>query len=227
MDVLERLRGGLIVSVQADATSVLNGAETIATLARCALANGAVGVRIEGAARIAAVRASVDAPIVGLIKRVHEGFEPYITSTVEEIGEAAAAGAQAIAFDATERARFGGAGIRTLINEIHRRARIALADCSNEDDARAAADAGADIVATTLAGYTQPTRGRALPALDLVYRFSRFHEFVVCEGGVAEAASVAAAFAAGASAVVAGTALTNLDVLVSRFVAATPRAPSR
>jgi N-acylglucosamine-6-phosphate 2-epimerase len=224
MDVLERLRGGLIVSVQANADSVLNGPETIAVLARCAIANGAVGVRIEGAARIAAVRAAIDAPIVGIVKRVHAGFEPYITSTLEEIGEAASAGAHAIAFDATERARSGGAGVRALVNEIHRRARIALADCSDEDDARAAADAGADIIATTLAGYTQASRGRALPALDLVYRFSRFHEFVVCEGGVGDPASVAAAFAAGASAVVAGTALTNLDVLVSRFVAAAPRA---
>jgi N-acylglucosamine-6-phosphate 2-epimerase len=214
----------LIVSVQANADSVLNAPETIATLARCAAANGAAGVRIEGGARIAAVRAAVDVPIVGIVKRVHGGFEPYITSTLEEIAEVVAAGAEIVAFDATERARFGGAGVRALVDEIHRRSRLAMADCSAEDDARRAAEAGADIVATTLAGYTPATKGRALPALDLVYRFSRFHEFVVCEGGVGEPASVAAAFATGASAVVVGTALTNLDVLVSRFVAATPRA---
>lgn len=224
MDVLERVRGGLIVSVQANEDSALNTPETIAALARCAVANGAVGVRIEGAARIAAVRAALDAPIVGIIKRVHAGFEPYITSTIEEIGEAALAGAHVVAFDATDRERPGGYGVRALINEIHRRARLAMADCSDEDDARAAAQAGADIIATTLTGYTGGTRGHALPALDLVHRFSRFHEFVVCEGGVGDPASVAAAFAAGASAVVAGTALTNIDALVSRFVAVTPRA---
>ena len=224
MDALELLRGGLIVSVQANADSVLNGPETIAILARCAIGNGAAGVRIEGVARIAAVRAAIDAPIVGIIKRVHAGFEPYITSTLQEIGEAATAGAHIVAFDATERPHADGSGIRALIDEIHRHARLAMADCSSEEDARAAADAGADIVATTLAGYTGASRGHALPALDLVHRFSRFHGFVVCEGGVAEAASVKAAFAAGASAVVVGTALTNLDVLVSRFVAATPRA---
>ena len=223
MNVLERVRGGLIVSVQANAQSVLNGPETIALLARCAMANGAAGVRIEGAERIAAVRAAIEGPIFGIIKRVHAGFAPYITSTLEEIGEAAAAGAHAIAFDATERPRSGGAGVRVLVNEIHRRGRLAMADCSDEDDARAAADAGADILATTLAGYTDASRGHALPALDLVHRFSLFHEFVVCEGGVADPASVAAAFAAGASAVVAGTALTNLDVLIARFAAAAPR----
>jgi N-acylglucosamine-6-phosphate 2-epimerase len=227
MDVLGLMRGGLIVSVQANAGSALNGPDTIAALARCAIANGAVGVRIEGAARIAAVRAAIDAPIVGIIKRVHEGFEPYITSTIAEIGEAALAGAQAIAFDATGRARADGSGVRALVNEIHRRARIAMADCSNDDDAFAAAEAGADIVATTLAGYTEASRGRALPALDLVHRCSRFHPFVICEGGVAAPASLAAAFAAGASAVVVGTALTNLDTLVARYVARTPRAALR
>ncbi len=223
MNVLERLRGGLIVSVQANPDSVLNAPLTIATLARCAIANGAAGVRIEGAARIAAVRGAIDAPILGIIKRVHEGFEPYITSTLEEIAEAALAGSHVVAFDATERPRFDGAGIRASINEIHRRAKLAMADCSTEDEARDAAEAGADIIATTLAGYTRETRGRALPALDLVHRFSRFHSFVICEGGVGDPASVTAAFAAGASAVVVGTALTNLDANVSRFVAAAPR----
>lgn len=223
MDVLELVRGGLIVSVQTNANSVLSGPETIATLARCAIANGAAGVRIEGAARIAAVRAALGAPIVGIIKRRHAGFEPYITSTIEEIGEAATAGAHIIAFDATERPHGDGSSVRALIGEIHRYARIAMADCSSEEDARAAAGAGADIIATTLAGYTDGSRGHSLPALDLVHRFSRFHGFIVCEGGVADPASVKAAFAAGASAVVVGTALTNLDVLVARFVAATPR----
>lgn len=227
MNVLERLRGGVIVSVQANADSVLNAPPTIATLAQCAIANGAAGVRIEGSARIAAVRAAIDGPILGIIKRVHEGFEPYITSTIEEIAEAALAGAHVVAFDATERPRFGGAGIRASINEIRRRAKLAMADCSTEDDARDATEAGADIIATTLAGYTRETHGRALPALDLVHRFSRFHPFVICEGGVGDPASVAAAFAAGASAVVVGTALTNLDANVSRFVAAAPRSGTR
>ena len=57
--LLERLRGGLIVSVQAEAESVLNTPEAIVLLARCAIQNGAVGVRVEGEARISAVRAAL------------------------------------------------------------------------------------------------------------------------------------------------------------------------
>ena len=75
-EVLGRLRWGLIVSVQAYPDSVLNTPETIALLARCAVANGAVGVRIEGPERIAAVRAAVGVPIVELIPRISRLLRP-------------------------------------------------------------------------------------------------------------------------------------------------------
>ena len=79
-DVLGRLRGRLIVSVQAEDGSLLGDPETIALLARVAVRNGAAGVRIEGAPRIAAVRSALpDVPIVGIVKRRHAGFAPYPT----------------------------------------------------------------------------------------------------------------------------------------------------
>jgi len=221
--VLERLRGGLVVSVQADAHSVLDTPETIALLARCAVANGAVGVRIEGAARIAAVRAAVDVPIVGIVKRAHSGFAPYITSTREEIAEVAAAGATVAAFDATARARAGGASVRDLVVAAGAHGLVAMADCATAAELAAAADAGAAIVATTLAGYTADTVGRTLPALDLVAAAARAHPFVVCEGGIGSPDDARAAFAAGAAAIVVGTAITNVDALVRRFAAAAPR----
>ena len=222
--VLALLRGGLVVSVQAEATSLLNTPETIALLARCAVQNGAVAVRIEGAERIRAVRAAVSVPIVGIVKREHAGFEPYITSTRAEIAAVAATGAQIVAFDATQRSRADASSVADLIAESRMGGLVAMADCSDADDARAAAAAGADIVATTLAGYTAATHGRPLPALDLVAASAAFHTFVICEGGVREPRQVRAAFDAGASAVVVGTAITNVDVLVRRFVAGAPSA---
>jgi N-acylglucosamine-6-phosphate 2-epimerase len=222
--ILERLRGGLIVSVQAEPDSLLNTPETIALLARCAVANGAAGVRIEGEARIAAVRAALpDVPIVGILKRAHAGFEPYITSTRLEVAQVAATGAGVVAFDATARERADGSSVADLIAEIREMGLLAMADCSEEGDAIAAAAAGADIVATTLAGYTEATRGRSLPALDLVAAIARGPAFVVCEGGIGSPEALKEAFAAGADAAVVGTAITNVDVLVRRFVAAAPR----
>ena len=182
-------------------------------------------MRIEGAARIAAVRAALaDVPLIGIIKCAHAGFEPYITSTHEEVPAVAQAGADIVAFDATARTRATGLSVAAAIALAHAAGLVAMADCSEEADASAAIEAGADIVATTLAGYTPPTLGRPLPALDLARVIASRHPFAVCEGGVGTPAEAAAAFAAGASAVVVGTAITNIDVLVRRFVSASPRA---
>ena len=215
MNVLELLRGGLIVSVQAEPESLLNTPETIALLARVAVANGARGVRIEGCERIAAVRAAVEVPIVGLVKRVQPGFEPYITATLDQVRAVAAAGADVVAFDATVRPRPDGSSASDLAGAARAANRLAMADCSEERDA--AAVPLADIVATTLAGYTAETASRPLPALDLVTTLRGGHAFVVCEGGIATPEHARAAFVAGASAIVVGTAITNVDALVRRF----------
>ncbi len=217
---------GLIVSIQPEAESVLSTPETIALLARCAVANGAAGVRIEGAARIAAVRRAVDVPIVGLIKCVYPGFEPYITPTEAEIEAIAAAGADAIAFDATPRARPHGHDPAALVALIRARGALAMADCATAGEVRAAAAAGAEIVATTLCGYTEETRGHALPALDVLRAAAATGAFAILEGGVADPEQVRAGFAAGASAVVVGTALTNLDVRIRTFAQAAARQKS-
>ncbi len=223
--IRERLSGGLVVSVQAQADSLLNTPETIALLARVAERNGACGVRIEGAARIAAVHRAVSVPVIGIVKRAYAGFDPHITVTEREIGEAAAAGADIIAFDATLRARPGGASVPALVAAIRARGAVPMADCADLEDARAAAVHGAAIVATTLCGYTDATRGALLPALDLVRAMRGVGPFVVCEGGVASPDDVRRAFAAGADAVVVGTAITNIDVLVQRFAHAAPNSP--
>ncbi len=223
MTVLERLRGGLIVSVQPEARSVLDNPATVALLACCAVRNGAVALRIEGTSNIAAVRSAVEVPIVGIIKRHHPGFEPYITTTIDEVLAVERAGATLVAFDATLRERPAGRDVGALVGAAHSCGLVAMADCSDEADATAAAAAGADIVATTLAGYTLATHGRPLPALDLLAAIASRHPFAICEGGVASPQQAAAAFAAGAGAVVVGTALTNIDALVRRFAQTTPR----
>jgi N-acylglucosamine-6-phosphate 2-epimerase len=220
----ERLRGGLIVSVQADAGSLLNEPPIISTLARVAEANGAVGVRVEGVDRIRAVRAALDIPVVGIIKCEHPGFETYITSTLEEVERVIDAGADVVAFDATLRERDGGASVATLVDAVHARGRTAMADCATIEDGRRACFAGADILATTLVGYTLETLGAALPALDVLAALAALHPFVVCEGGVSDPKELRAALDRGASAVVVGTVITNVDALVRRFVAASDRA---
>jgi N-acylglucosamine-6-phosphate 2-epimerase len=220
--MIDSLRGGLIVSVQAEAKSVLNAPETIALLARCAEANGAAGVRIEGAERIAAVRAAVRIPVIGIVKAAVPGFAPYITPRLADVAAVARAGAHIVAFDATRRARPDGSSVAALVDAIHRMGCAAMADCAEPEDGLDATGAGAEMCATTLCGYTEGTRGAVLPALDLLRALRRFGRFCVCEGGIGTPAQAQEAFSAGADAIVVGTAITNVDVLVSRFVAATP-----
>jgi N-acylglucosamine-6-phosphate 2-epimerase len=223
--ILERLPG-LIVSIQPEAESVLNTPETVALLARCAVASGAVGVRIQGAGHIAAVRQAVGVPIIGLIKRVYPGFEPYITVTPAEVGAIIDAGADIVAFDATPRPRPDGLDVPGLVAAIHARGAIAMADCATAAETQAAAAAGAAIVGTTLSGYTEETRGRELPALDVLRAAVATGAFAILEGGVGDAAQLIAGFANGASAVVVGTALTNLDARIRSFAAGVPRQKS-
>ncbi len=223
MTLLERLRGGLIVSVQAWRGSALDDAHVIAAMARACEANGAVAVRVAGVDHLRAVRAVVALPIVGLIKRKYPGFEPYITPTPEEVREIVEAGAEIVAFDATSRRRPRETQLAELIAAIHAQERLALADCATAADARTAAGLGADAVATTLCGYTPDTAGRRLPALDLVAELAQLASFRICEGGIRSPGEARAALDAGADAVVVGSAITNVDWLVREFAGATDR----
>jgi N-acylglucosamine-6-phosphate 2-epimerase len=220
---LESLRGGLIVSVQAWRGSALDDPQIIAAMARAAEEGGAVAVRVAGVENLRAVRARVRLPIVGLIKREYAGFEPYITPTLEEVRAVAGAGADVVAFDATPRARPDGSETRDLIVQIHDESRLALADCARAADASSAVAAGADIVATTLCGYTPETAGQALPALHLVRELATLRHFTLCEGGIRSPSDVSAAFDAGADAVCVGSAITNVDWLVREFAGAAKR----
>jgi N-acylglucosamine-6-phosphate 2-epimerase len=224
---IDGLRGGLIVSVQAWVGSAIDRPAVIAAMARAAQEGGAVAVRVQGTTNLKAVRAQVEIPIVGLIKRSYPGFEPYITPTPREVAEIIACDAEIVAFDATERARPDDSGVSQLIDQIHRAGRIAFADCATVENARTARAFGADIVATTLCGYTKETAGQLLPALDVVAALRGTlgeTAFIACEGGVRLPAQVRTALDAGASAVVVGTAITNVDWLVREFAGSADRA---
>ncbi len=225
MTPAEALRGGLIVSVQAWKDSAIDDPRVIAAMARAAQEGGAVAVRVQGVPNLRAVRERVELPVIGLIKREYPGFEPYITATLDEVEAIVACGAEIVAFDATGRERPGGCGVATIVEAIRAAGRAAMADCATLDDARCALEAGAQIVATTLCGYTAETAGRPLPALGLVADFRRLSNaagggMVVCEGGVVRPEQLRAALDAGADAVVVGTAITNVDWLVREFAGA-------
>lgn len=225
-DLPERLRGGLIVSVQAGEGSPLDDPTIIAALAAAAQANGAVAVRVEGVADLRAVRARVSLPTIGLIKRRYPGFDPYITATIADVRAVSETGVEIVAFDATGRPRPDGATDADIVAAIAAAGCIAMADCATAADARRASAAGAAILATTLCGYTEQTHGRALPALDMLPELAACGAFTICEGGVARPEQLRAALDAGADAVVVGTAITNVDWLVRSFAGSADTVPN-
>jgi N-acylglucosamine-6-phosphate 2-epimerase len=224
-EVIERLRGGLIISCQAPAGSPLDDAYIIGALALTAEQQGAAGVRLNGAGHVAEARRRVSVPVVGLEKVVTPGSDVYITPTFEVARRLAASGADVIALDATPRPRPHGETAAELIRRMKEELSCpVMADVDTFDAGLRAADWGADIVATTLCGYTAESKGERLPALDLVSRLAaRLSVPVVSEGGVASPEDVRRAFDGGAFAVVVGTAITGVAQLAARFVAATRR----
>jgi putative N-acetylmannosamine-6-phosphate epimerase len=229
-DVIEGLRGRLIVSCQAPAGSPLRDPRHLAALAAAAERGGAGAIRAEGAEAIAAIRAVVSVPIIGLRKRRVEGSPVYITPEVHDAIEVAEAGADIVAFDATRRPRPGGDGPEAFIGRL--RAALGtdvplLADVDDVGAGQVAAAAGADAVASTLAGYTDGGSGPVAtdPDLEILAGLvDRLDRPVLAEGRYSTPQQVADAFAAGAHAVVVGTAITDALALTRRFAAAAPGA---
>ena len=218
------MRGGLVVSVQAPPASPLRDPAHMAAMARAAAAGGACGVRAAGARDIAAIRAAIALPLIGLRKRESPDTPVVITGSLQDAREVAAARADMIAVDATGRPRADGGGPRELIEQIARE--LALPLLADVDSYRAgveAVEAGAAAVATTLSGYTAGPPP-AEPDLGLVERLAAaLDRPVLAEGRYASPEDVRRAFDAGAHAVVVGTAITDPVALTRRFAAAAPR----
>jgi N-acylglucosamine-6-phosphate 2-epimerase len=224
-DALHRMRGGLVVSVQAAPESPLAAPEHLAAIARVVEAGGAAGIRTEGVAATRAIRQAVEIPVIGLVKRHVSGTDVYITPELEDALAVAEAGADLVAADATGRPRANGTTGPGFLSAAGAElpGRI-LADVDSASAGRAAAGAGAAAVATTLSGYTgAAASGADGPDVALVAELARdLRVPVLAEGRYGTPDQVRAAFEAGAFAVVVGTAITDPGALTRRLAAATP-----
>lgn len=220
MSILERLQSGLIVSCQASATSPLRDSGMMAAMARAALAGGAVGIRANGPEDIRAIRAAVHLPIIGIYKQDMPEYEVYITPTMEAAAEVVQAGADILAVDATLRPHPGGLTAQDFIQACKDEFSIpVMADISTLEEALAAAEAGADLIATTLVGYTAYTLQRPLPDYELVAQLVKQVPIpTIVEGHIRTPEDARCALELGAFAVVVGTAITQPDWITAKFV---------
>jgi N-acetylmannosamine-6-phosphate 2-epimerase/N-acetylmannosamine kinase len=211
------LRGKLVVSCQPVPGGPLDRPEIVVGFALAALESGAVGVRIEGVANVAAVRAATSAPIIGLVKRDFAGTPVRISALIEDIDALATAGADIIAFDATHFPRPVPAG--DLLAAIRRNGKIAMADISTATEAVEAVAMGVDFVGTTLSGYMEGPVPEA-PDFALIRAIAGCGRPVIAEGRIRTPEQARTAIAAGAFAVVVGSAITRPEHITAWFATA-------
>ena len=221
--IIEQIKGGLIVSCQAYVGEPLRHPETMAQMARACELGGAVAIRCQGLADIAAIKGRVEVPVIGLWKEGHDGV--YITPTARHAIACVNAGADVVAIDATAALRPDGTTFEEQVATVRAACdTLIMADCATIEDIRRAVACGCDLVSTTLSHGTNAidcglADGPDLPLLRAACE--EFPEFpVVCEGRVHTPDDAAAALEAGAWAVVAGTAITHPTSITSWFVAA-------
>ncbi|MGA1647513.1 MAG: N-acetylmannosamine-6-phosphate 2-epimerase [Candidatus Limnocylindrus sp.] len=213
------LRGGLIVSCQALEGEALHGSAMMARMALAAVQGGAVAIRANSPDDVAAIRAQVSVPVIGLWKRDLPGFDVRITPRLEDALALVRAGADVIACDATERPHPEGRSDELITAIINETAAPILADVATVAEAEAAMSAGASFAATTLSGYVAlPTPEE--PDIELVREIATAigSERTIAEGRYRTASQVAAALHAGALAVCVGGAITRPTEITERMI---------
>ena len=218
------LKSGLYVSCQARDDNPLRGSNFMAAMARAAVQGGAYAIRAEGPNDIRAIKQAVNLPVIGLWKLDIENYDIFITPTFASAEAVAQAGADIIAVDATDRLH-PESSTSEFIQAIKRElGRPVFADVSTFEEGLAAAEAGADYVSTTMAGYTPYTKKTDGPNLSLIRDLAAALSIpVIAEGRFWTPEQLAQAFDLGAHGVVIGTAITNPRDITARFAAAVPR----
>lgn len=221
---IQALEGGLIVSCQAEGDDPFNRPEYVSLFAMAAEMGGAAGIRARGAENIVAIREEVELPIIGLTKSEYPDGSVLITPDVDDVNSIIGAGAQIVALDVTHRTRPNGQSGPEFLKKLKKEFTIPMmADVSSLEEGQSAAEAGADMVAPTLFGYTPqtsstPTTG---PHWNLLKDLTASLPCpVIMEGGIWTPGQARKALDLGAFAVVVGTAITRPRVVTRAFVEA-------
>ena len=221
--IIEDLKGKVIVSSQAMPNEPFYEENCMMAMMQSAINGGAAGLRVAGK-RDVANATTFGVPVIGLTKpdKLPENWKSvvYITPGVKEVKELIEVGADIIAFDGTSRPRPDGSRLGDLIQLIHFAGRLAMADISTLEEGVLCAKLGADIISTTLAGYTDES-GEAGDAPDFELLENLVKEVdkpVFLEGRVWYPEEVKKAFELGAHSVVIGSAITRPHLITKRFV---------
>lgn len=224
-NVIDRIKGIVVVSVQAMPSEPLYAESCMTAMMKSVVNGGAGALRVAGARDVKIAKKLFTLPVIGLIKPnvIPKNYKEivYITPTVKDVIDLVQAGADIIATDATQRPRPNGEKLADLFKYVHINNRIAMADISTLEEGIKAKEAGADILSTTLAGYTlesvnSPSKEPDFELLKQLVETTKMP--VVLEGRIWEPEQVDKAFELGAHCVVIGSAITRPQLITKRFV---------
>ncbi|MEI8282828.1 MAG: putative N-acetylmannosamine-6-phosphate 2-epimerase, partial [Armatimonadota bacterium] len=203
--------------------SALDYPESLFQLAQASVDQGVQVVRLQGAENIRHIREKLAVPVIGLIKKKHPNSDIYITPTQHDVKRLIALECEIIAIDASTERRPDGSRFDDMVGLIQSSNRFAMADCDCEQSVDNAVRSHANIISTTLAGYTNKRPMTDGPDFDLIrYAVSR-RVTVIAEGRFTQRWQVEAALNIGAKGVVIGGAL-NDPVKQTRALTPTSRA---
>lgn len=220
-DLLKQLKGGMIVSCQAEGDDPFNAdPEYMALFARAAEMGGAIGIRTQGIEKLKAIKRAVNLPVIGLLKSLFPDGTVCITGSFKEVEQLIEAGSDIVAIDGTFRKRDGLTGPEFIREVKNRYGCVVLADIATYAEARACEEAGADCVSTTLNGYTPDTlQFHDGPNYDVLKEcVDGLSIPVFAEGRYNTPADAGRAMGLNAYAVISGTAITRPRVITQWFV---------
>lgn len=224
-NVLQKLKGIVVVSVQAMPSEPLYPEKCMAAMMKSVVNGGAGALRVAGARDVRNAKNLFNVPVIGLTKpeQIPKNWKEivYITPNIKDALELIEAGADIIATDGTQRKRPNGESLKDLIKFIHINKKLAMADISTVEEGLKAKKAGADILSTTLAGYTMESLNSPSdePDFELLKQLvEQTNMPVVLEGRIWEPQQVNKAFELGAHCVVIGSAITRPQLITKRFV---------
>lgn len=223
MEIIEKLKNKIIVSVQAMPSEPLYKEECINAMMQSAVTGGASGLRVAGVRDVKNAKKLFDIPVIGITKpnELPPNWKEvvYITPNVKDAQDLIEAGADIIAFDGTSRPHTES-NLEEIISTIKKSNRLAMADIATFEEGLACEKLGVDILSTTLSGYTMESLNDSEePDFNLLEKLVKNTKLpVILEGKIWEPSQVKKAFELGAHCVVIGSAITRPQLITKRFI---------
>lgn len=227
--VLDQIRNGLIVSCQAHEPDGCYGVEVMASMAKAAEMGGASGIRADDPNHVSAIRKITKLPIIGIYKEDYPGYATRITLNMDRVADIVNAGADIIAIEATDRPHpYDTTGFELITKTKEKYDVVVMADCSTLHEAELAYAAGADILSSTMSGYTPYSPKIPTPDYEMVEAMAKKFpdRFIICEGRVNSPEAARRLIRLGANAVCVGSNITRPIYITQHYVAKMARHPA-